>query len=1133
MQSIITVNQTNTQQQQQQQQRDNRITRTDNNNNNNNNIDNNNNNVVEEEELEDISTSLAADGLIRLREHSPEDSNVQDNEEHRLKESVRFAQESLHSYRFSSSTSATTRTDLAEIRKSLMNRSIDFMKYKNNNTTYKMAPDTVPAHFHLSSIYNNPHHPHHPHYDDSHHDVLGRSKTKSVGYSPVTSFFNVEHYRASRRRQQSNPMLEIQESKTSRPASPITPDDVDLVTERLKRMDSGNNEHHSLSSSSSPPPHTSTHNTNMSSSSSSYSSCTTTTTTSSSSSCTADDNSTAPTSTSNSPSSNHTNNKRPGIQRQASSSTNIFPHPALHNTSRFLPQNQAILTTYDDWRVILSNDIAALVLVGMGGSCRGLVGKSVVDFIEPSYRDRFLDMVTKRREELSHLEDSTGGMVLVCGNVLPIIKQDGSRSAASLWLKEKRNDAGSPVYIWIFEEVFETVTHITVDMQGIIQYTDDSVHELYGYESGELIGKSVDILIPSLQEIQDISRLRFFGSRTKLGAHFPIVAKLHTVASSSPHRPECFTLRITSIPMIAGLVTIRKDGTIEGCNTVFSGYMFGLSQEELVATDIADLMPQIPILLDSLQRDDLLQHGFIINSLICRQLIAGDHGHEQHTHLLPPPSQQNGNGRRLTQAPNGQILPVLLAIHRDKTPFEIQLQLKLVEGSDDVCALWITFDREATFSRVGHTSLTNSPPLEIKQHDGLGLPAAKRPPSSEKSDEDDVDHNVSITTTTDPSPSAPSPSSPQPTMTIKTKDEQEEEEKPKPSYQQVSTPQPITTTTTMAEERPSRIITSFSRPTYFSSSGANGATYNNSNVVPSSPISPCTPRSSSSRLSSRPPSTQQTSLLPDYSAQTNAICIDDYTILDNLGQGAYGLVKLAVKKDDPEQKKVVIKYVIKSRILVDCWTKDRKLGVIPVEIHILHTLRKIPHKNCSDMLDYFEDEDHYYIVMGLHGIGMDLFDYIELKNGMMDDEIKDIFKQIAQAVRHLHENKIVHRDIKDENVVLDQNGGVRLIDFGSAAYLKGRRYDTFVGTLDYAAPEILAGQTYEGPAQDIWALGILLYTLVYRENPFYDIDEILSHELRVPFVLSDGSLDLIKQMLDRNVDQRPDIHAVLAHSWLN
>lgn len=212
----------------------------------------------------------------------------------------------------------------------------------------------------------------------------------------------------------------------------------------------------------------------------------------------------------------------------------------------------------------------------------------------------------------------------------------------------------------------------------------------------------------------------------------------------------------------------------------------------------------------------------------------------------------------------------------------------------------------------------------------------------------------------------------------------------------------------------------------------------------------------------------------------------------------------------------MIKYVIKSRILIDCWIRDRALGLIPAEIHVLHTLKKIPHINCSNMLEYFEDEDNYYIVMDLYGEGMDLFDYIELKNGMSQAEIKSIFHQIVSAVGHLHHHRIVHRDIKDENVILDLKGGVRLIDFGSAAYLKeGKKYETFVGTLDYAAPEILKGQAYTGPPQDIWACGTLLYTLIYRENPFYNIDEIMEHELRIPFVLSEGKkfLSMIKHHL--------------------
>ncbi|CEI94700.1 Putative CAMK/CAMKL/PASK protein kinase [Rhizopus microsporus] len=165
---------------------------------------------------------------------------------------------------------------------------------------------------------------------------------------------------------------------------------------------------------------------------------------------------------------------------------------------------------------------------------------------------------------------------------------------------------------------------------------------------------------------------------------------------------------------------------------------------------------------------------------------------------------------------------------------------------------------------------------------------------------------------------------------------------------------------------------------------------------------------------------------------------------------------------------------------------------------------------------------------------MDLFDYIEYNEQINEDNIRKIFKQIALGVKHLHDHRIVHRDIKDENVVVDKDLNVQIVDFGSAAYVKqGRKYETFVGTLDYAAPEILRGQTYSGKPQDVWALGILLFTLIYRENPFYDIDEIMSQELRIPFVLSKGSVDLICKMLERDVEKRIDIQAVLDHPWLN
>lgn len=84
---------------------------------------------------------------------------------------------------------------------------------------------------------------------------------------------------------------------------------------------------------------------------------------------------------------------------------------------------------------------------------------------------------------------------------------------------------------------------------------------------------------------------------------------------------------------------------------------------------------------------------------------------------------------------------------------------------------------------------------------------------------------------------------------------------------------------------------------------------------------------------------------------------------------------------------------------------------------------------------------------------------------------------------------------------------------------------------DYAAPEVLRGSPYRGKEQDVWALGILLYTIVYKENPFYSIDEIMDHDLRVPYVMSEDCLDLIRKMLDRDVDRRIGIQDVVDHPW--
>lgn len=198
------------------------------------------------------------------------------------------------------------------------------------------------------------------------------------------------------------------------------------------------------------------------------------------------------------------------------------------------------------------------------------------------------------------------------------------------------------------------------------------------------------------------------------------------------------------------------------------------------------------------------------------------------------------------------------------------------------------------------------------------------------------------------------------------------------------------------------------------------------------------------------PTEQSPSPVPKVVEPPHKKTIDDFVILEDMGQGAYGQVKLARYKYNGGRK-VVLKYVTKRRILVDTWTRDRRLGTVPLEIHVLDYLRRdgLKHPNIVEMEDFFEDETNYYIEMAPHGLpGMDLFDYIELRTNMEEDECRSIFVQVARAVHHLHVvAKVVHRDIKDENVILDGEGHIKLIDFGSAAYIKSGPFDVFVGTI--------------------------------------------------------------------------------------
>ncbi|KAG7248079.1 hypothetical protein CRUP_035308, partial [Coryphaenoides rupestris] len=213
---------------------------------------------------------------------------------------------------------------------------------------------------------------------------------------------------------------------------------------------------------------------------------------------------------------------------------------------------------------------------------------------------------------------------------------------------------------------------------------------------------------------------------------------------------------------------------------------------------------------------------------------------------------------------------------------------------------------------------------------------------------------------------------------------------------------------------------------------------------------------------------------------------EEYQPLQAVGKGAFGFVWKALRRSDDQE--VVVKFIKKARVVDDCWVEDPMLGRVSQEIAIL---TRVQHHNIVKM------------VMEKHGEGLDLFEFID-KQPRLDEALASyIFRQLVAAVFYLRSKNLLHRDIKDENIIIDHCFHTRLIDFGSAAVLApGKLFYKFCGTLEYCSPEVLQGTPYKGPELEMWSLGVLLYTLLFSENPFCGVAEILQARLKPPFHIS-------------------------------
>jgi serine/threonine protein kinase len=200
-------------------------------------------------------------------------------------------------------------------------------------------------------------------------------------------------------------------------------------------------------------------------------------------------------------------------------------------------------------------------------------------------------------------------------------------------------------------------------------------------------------------------------------------------------------------------------------------------------------------------------------------------------------------------------------------------------------------------------------------------------------------------------------------------------------------------------------------------------------------------------------------------------------------------------------------------------------------------MRHLDHPYIVSFYELIESPSNYLISMEYLEKGT-LLDYVNRNGGLGEAEARRIFCQIVSALDYMHTEKhVAHRDIKAENVLLDEASNVRLIDFGFSRVFRQDMMSTCCGSPAYAPPEIISRQPYTAAA-DIWSLGVLLYAMVVAELPFGTenpqkmIHDISFVDPTYPASLTDECRILLKAMLEKDPLDRISLSEIKMHPWV-
>ncbi|XP_047547615.1 serine/threonine-protein kinase SIK2 isoform X2 [Lutra lutra] len=261
--------------------------------------------------------------------------------------------------------------------------------------------------------------------------------------------------------------------------------------------------------------------------------------------------------------------------------------------------------------------------------------------------------------------------------------------------------------------------------------------------------------------------------------------------------------------------------------------------------------------------------------------------------------------------------------------------------------------------------------------------------------------------------------------------------------------------------------------------------------------------------------------------QRGPVRVGFYDIEGTLGKGNFAVVKLG--RHRITKTEVAIKIIDKSQL------DAVNLEKIYREVQIM---KMLDHPHIIKLYQVMETKNMLYLVTEYAKNG-EIFDYLANHGRLNESEARRKFWQILSAVDYCHGRKIVHRDLKAENLLLDSNMNIKLADFGFGNFFKsGELLATWCGSPPYAAPEVFEGQQYEGPQLDIWSMGVVLYVLVCGALPFDGPtlpilrQRVLEGRFRIPYFMSEDCEHLIRRMLVLDPSKRLTIAQIKEHKWM-